>query len=222
MYGFIVLAAYTVLMILVTIALSKRSQTSESFHVADRKLGLIQSAMSIAATWIWAPALFTSAEKAYTNGIPGLFWFLVPNVLCLLVFVPFGKKIRSQMPGGITLSGYMAERYRSKAVHGAYLFELSALSVLSTGVQLLAGASILAAVTGWPFWLLTVILAAIAYSYSQYSGIKASVLTDDLQMILMLACCALLVPWALSMDRGRRPSSQGPRRLLWPVPQPVR
>ena len=209
MYGFIVLAAYTVLMLLVTIALSKRSKTSESFHVADRKLGLVQSAMSIAATWIWAPALFTSAEKAYTNGIPGLFWFLVPNVLCLLVFVPFGKKIRSQMPGGITLSGYMAERYRSKAVYGAYLFELSALSVLSTGVQLLAGASILAAVTGWPFWLLTIILATIAYSYSQYSGIKASVLTDALQMILMLACCALLVPWALSMDGGVSHLSQG-------------
>ena len=159
MYGFIVLAAYGVLMVLVTVLLSRKPQTSERFHVADRKLGLVQSAMSIAATWIWAPALFTSAEKAYSNGIPGLFWFLVPNILCLLIFVPFGQKIRRQMPGGITLSGYMAERYRSRAVHGAYLFALSALSVLSTGVQLLAGAKILSVVTGWPFWLLTVILA---------------------------------------------------------------
>ena len=82
MYGFIVLAAYAVLMLTATLLFSRRSQTAASFHVADRKLGLIQSAMSIAATWIWAPALFTSAEKAYTNGIPGLFWFLVPNILC--------------------------------------------------------------------------------------------------------------------------------------------
>ena len=198
MYGFVVLAIYAVLMLGVTFILSRKSATSENFHVADRKVGLVQGAMSIAATWIWAPALFTSAEKAYSNGIPGLFWFLVPNVLCLLIFVPFGKKIRQQMPDGITLSGYMMRRYHSKAVHGAYLFELSALTVLSTGVQLLAGAKILATVTGWPFWLMTVVLAVIAYSYSQYSGIKASVLTDALQMILMLACCALLVPWALS------------------------
>lgn len=202
MYGFIVLATYAVAMLAITLLLSRRSQTTEGFHVADRKLGLIQSAMSIAATWIWAPALFTSAEKAYSNGIPGLFWFLVPNILCLVIFVPFGKRIRAQMPHGITLSGYMAEKYRSRAVHGAYLFELTALTVLSTGVQLLAGAKILAAVTGWPFWLLTVVLAVIAFSYSQYSGIKASVLTDALQMVLMLACCALLVPWALSTDTG--------------------
>lgn len=202
MYGFIVLAAYAVLMVIVTICLSQRSHNTESFHVADRKLGLIQSTMSIAATWIWAPALFTSAEKAYTNGLPGLFWFLVPNVLCLLIFAPFGKRMRTQAPEGITLSGYMQQRYRSKGVHGAYLFELSALAVLSTAVQLLAGAKILAAVTGWPFCALTIVLAAIAFSYSQYSGIKASVLTDALQMVLMLACCALLVPWALSGDTG--------------------
>ncbi len=197
MCGFIVLLIYTALMLGATFLFSRKSGTAGSFHVADRRLGLFQSAMSIAATWIWAPALFTSAEKAYTTGWPGLFWFLVPNVLCLLVFVPFAQRIRAQMPEGVTVSSYMAEHYRSKRVHGVYLFELSALTVLSTAVQLLAGAKILAAVTGWPFWLLTVVLAAIAFSYSQYSGIRASVLTDSLQMLLMLGCCALLVPLAL-------------------------
>ena len=197
MYGLLVLIIYTALMLGATFLLSRKASTAESFHVADRRLGLWQSAMSIAATWIWAPALFTSAEKAYTTGWPGLFWFLVPNVLCLLVFVPFAQRIRAQMPEGVTVSGYMAQHYRSKAVHGVYLFELSALAVLSTAVQLLAGAKILSAVTGWPFWLLTIVLAAIAFSYSQYSGIQASVLTDALQMLLMLGCCALLVPLAL-------------------------
>jgi Na+/proline symporter len=198
MYAIIVLAAYTALMIAVTLTLSRRSSTINEFHVSNRNLGTVQSAMSIAATWIWAPALFTSAEKAYTSGTPGLFWFLVPNVICLLLFIPFAKRMRKQMPEGITLSGYMKSRYESKAVHGVYVFELSMLAILSTGVQLLAGAKILSVATGWPFWLWTIILAAIAYSYSQYSGIKASVLTDALQMVFMLGCCALMVPWALS------------------------
>ena len=197
MYGLIVLLTYTALMLGATFLLSRKSETAGSFHVADRRLGLIQSAMSIAATWIWAPALLTSAEKSYTQGWPGLFWFLAPNVICLLVFMPFAKKIREQMPEGVTVSGYMAERYRSKAVHGIYLFQLSALTVLSTAVQLLAGAKILAVVTGCPFRLLTVALALIAFSYSQYSGIRASVLTDALQMFIMLGCCALLITLAL-------------------------
>lgn len=202
MYGFIVIAVYTAIMLGLTLVFTKKSATAGDFNTADRKLGVWQSAMSIAATWIWAPALFTSAEKAYTNGIPGLFWFLVPNVLCLLIFIPFAKKIREKMPQGVTLSDFMAKTYRSEKVRKIYLGQLSLLSVLSTGVQLLAGGKILSTITGIPFWIMTIILAAIAYSYSQFSGLKASVLTDAVQMILMLGACLLFVPWALSMEGG--------------------
>lgn len=202
MYGIIVIAVYTALMLGVTVFFSRKSKNADDFHVANRNLGTWQSAMSIAATWIWAPALFTSAEKAYSSGMPGLFWFLIPNVLCLILFIPFAKRIRERMPSGITLSDFMATTYKSEKVRKVYLGQLSLLSILSTGVQLLAGGKILSVITGIPFWLMTIILAAIAFSYSQFSGIKASVLTDALQMILMLAACAVFVPWALSLDGG--------------------
>lgn len=101
MIGIAFLAVYTVIMIAATVVLSKKGG-KDNFYVGDRKMGPVRSAMSIAATWIWAPALFTSAEKAYQNGIAGLFWFLVPNVLCLLIFIPFAKRIREQMPEVIT------------------------------------------------------------------------------------------------------------------------
>lgn len=84
---------------------TNKSKNTESFHVADRKIGTTIGAMSIAATWIWAPSLFVSAEKAYTSGVPGIFWFLVPNVICLVIFIPFAKRIREQYPDGITLTG---------------------------------------------------------------------------------------------------------------------
>ncbi|MBQ2973344.1 MAG: hypothetical protein IJE19_03225 [Clostridia bacterium] len=179
-----------------------------SFHVADRNIGGIISVFSIAATWIWAPSLFTSAEKAYVNGLPGLFWFLVPNVLCLIIYIPFAKKMRKVMPEGITLSGYMGNKYGSKVKH-IYQFQLGSLTVLSTAVQLLAGSKILSTITGIPFWLLTIILAVIAFSYSQFSGIKASVITDVVQMIIILAGCALIAPWLLSESGGVTTLIQG-------------
>ena len=202
MEGIFILIIYTVIMLGITIMFARKNTGLEGFHVADRNMGTVRSALSIAATWIWAPALFVSAEKAFTNGLPGLFWFLVPNVLCLIFFAPFAKKIRAQMPNGITLSGYMGERYQSKQVRGVYQFQLTALSILSTGVQLLAGGKVLSAITGLPFFAMTVVLAVIAFSYSQLAGIKASVLTDALQMIFMLAACVIFVPWALSMETG--------------------
>ncbi len=202
MLGIIVLLVYAALMVTVTKLFTRRAASAESFHVADRNIGTGIASISIAATWVWAPSLFVSAEKAYTNGIPGMFWFLVPNVLCLMLFIPFAKRIRKQFPSGITLIGYMAEKYRSPRVKGAYSFQLGALAVLSTAVQLLAGGKMLSLITGLPFWSMTLALAVIAHAYSQFSGIKASIATDVVQMAVILCGCALLVPWALKMTGG--------------------
>lgn len=189
MKGILILIVYAAVMLIATVALTKREKSVERFCIGERNAGCFMSALSIAATWIWAPSLFVSTEKAYMNGAVGLFWFLVPNVLCLMLFIPFAKKIRREMPKGITLAGYMKEKYNSDKVKGAYLFQLIGLSVLSTGVQLLAGSKILSTVTGLPFWLLTILLAVIGYSYSQFSGIKASILTNSIQAVFMLIAC---------------------------------
>lgn len=202
MSGIIVLIAYAALMIGATVVFTKRAHDAESFHVADRHIGTGVAAMSIAATWIWAPSLFVSAEKAYTNGIPGLFWFMVPNVLCLILFIPFAKRMRSAYPEGITLTGYMTMVYNSQKVKGVYSFQLGALAILSTAVQLLAGSKMLSIITGMPFWSMTIILAVIAYSYSCFSGLKASVTTDVIQLAIILLGCTLLVPWGLSRAGG--------------------
>lgn len=202
MTGIIVLIIYALIMVGATLIFTKRESGGENFHVGGRNMGTVISAMSVAATWIWAPALFTSAEKAYINGFAGLFWFLAPNVLCLILFIPFAKRIRKEMPEGITLSGYMYAKYKSKAVRNTYLFQLAVLAVLSTAVQLLAGGKILSVVTGLPLWAMAVILAVIAFSYSQISGIRASVLTDGIQMVFLLIACAVFVPWALKVNGG--------------------
>ncbi len=186
-YTFCVLLAYAALMLGATLLMTKKESSVEGFCVGNRNTGWAMSALSIGATWIWAPALFTSTENAYTKGFAGLFWFLVPNVLCLILFIPFAKRIRKEMPEGITLSGYMYKKYGSGPVRNVYLFQLGLLAALSTGVQLLAGSKAMGMLTGVPFPVMTVLMALVAFSYSQFSGIKASILTDAIQMVFMLA-----------------------------------
>lgn len=100
------------------------------------------------------------------------------------------------------MSGYMYGKYHSKAVKNIYLFQLGALSALSTGVQLLAGSKILSMLTGIPFAAMTVIMAVIAFSYSQFSGIKASILTDAVQMVFMLAASIGFVAFGVKNGGG--------------------
>ena len=202
MYGIFVLLTYAVLMITATLLFTKKETTAKGFLAGNHNLGCVVSALSVAATWIWAPSLFTSAEKAYTNGIPGLFWFLVPNVVCLFLFIPFAKKIRREQPEGISLSEYMYSKYHSKGIKNVYTFELGMLSMLSTAVQLLAGGKMLSLITGLPLIITTIILAIIAFSYAQFSGIKASVITDAVQMVFMLVAGVSLAVCAFKFTGG--------------------
>ncbi|MCI5118851.1 MAG: hypothetical protein D3913_13060, partial [Candidatus Electrothrix sp. LOE1_4_5] len=92
----------------------RRVSSKQDFLLANRNLGTWPAAFSIAATWIWAPALFLASEKAYTQGLAGVFWFIAPNVACLLLFAPFAARIRRLAPEGFTLSGYMRNRYSAR------------------------------------------------------------------------------------------------------------
>lgn len=201
-HGLILIGLYFLIMMGLTWRLApRRGLGKEQFLVAGRSVGPWASAFSIAATWIWAPALFIAAQKAYTQGVAGLFWFTVPNVACLILFAYFARIIRRKMPRGYTLAGYMRERY-SPRVQNLYLLQLVGLAVCSFAVQLLAGGKVVSVLTGLPFGTVTLLLAGTALSYSLLSGLRASVITDYAQMIFILAVLLLIVPWAVSNGGG--------------------
>lgn len=196
---FVALGVYVAIILLATKYLTKKSETSFDFLAGNGKINMLPMALSISATWIWAPALFVSAEKAYDNGIVGAFWFIAPNVFTILFFIPFAIKIRKEMPYGYTLSGYMDMKYTPR-VRKAYTFQLGALALLSTVVQLLAGGKVLSMMIDLPFWLTTLALGLFAFIYSKDAGIKASVITDAVQMVMILLASIIFVPWALKLN----------------------
>ena len=185
----------------------KKPQNKSDYIAGGHDVGTISTALSISATWIWAPALFVSGEQSYTNGYSGLLWFLVPNIVCLLLFIPFAIRLRKKMPYGFTLSQLMNDTYGTK-VKNIYVTQLSLLSLLSTIVQLVAGGKIISIMTGIPFWITTVILGGVALIYSLNKGIRASIFTDAIQMLLILIACFVLVPMAININ-GIQPITEG-------------
>ena len=188
----ILLIVYFIVMMICTMLFTKKSDSIEDLLVGKRNVGPFKSALSIAATWIWAPALLVSSEKAYQWGWVGLFWFLVPNILCLIFFSGFADKIRKSMPSGYSLAGYMEKEYDAK-VKKIYLAVLTIITVMSTVVQLLAGGLLISTITGGSFLTITIVLSLITFCYSQFSGIEASIVTDAIQMITMIIISIIIV-----------------------------
>jgi len=193
--GYSVLAIFGLLMILITwlFARWRNSYTREGFLVAGREVGWFFGGCSIAASWIWAPALFISSQMAYQLGLAGIFWFVLPNILALAIFAVLGPTIREKLPEGYTLPQYIRQRLQSRRVHRVYLFPYIFYQLMAVTVQLFAGGSFVSLLTGIPLTTVMPIMAIIALAYTSISGLEASVVTDLVQMTLIYIIGTLTV-----------------------------
>lgn len=200
--GLIFVLAYGALIIgLTTWIATQHRRDKVDFLLANRKLGTVMAATSIASSWIWAPALFVSAQMAYEKGLPGVFWFTFPNFLALLVFAPLALQVRKRLPMGYTLPQYMRHRHGA-GVHALYLIQFAGLQICSYAVQILGGAALIHTMTGLSFHVVGLILAAITLIYSVIGGLRSTVFTDFLQMTLILIVASITVPWVVSSAGG--------------------
>ncbi|MDD3287465.1 MAG: hypothetical protein PHX43_00465 [Alphaproteobacteria bacterium] len=194
-------AIYALIMVGVTYFVRGYGRNKVSFLLAGRDVGCVESGISIAATWIWAPALFVGAQKAYTEGWIGVFWFIVPNVLSLALFSWFAGAVREKLPNGFTFSEFVRDRFSSRC-HSVYLFQFSALAVSSYSLQLVAGAGVIKMLTGMSMFWSSMLLSIIALSYTALSGLKMSVVSDILKMALIFFIGMPIVFLAVSHAGG--------------------
>lgn len=194
-FGYAALVLFGIAMLAITRAFShwRGADTQESFLVARREVGWFLGGCSIAASWIWAPALFISTQVAYQKGLAGVFWFTVPNVLALAIFAFLAPAIRKKLPEGYTLPQFVMTRLQSRRVHRVYLFPYVFYQLMAVTVQLFAGGNFVSLLTGIPLMVVMPIMACIALGYTWKSGLEASVITDLIQMFLIVVIGALTV-----------------------------
>jgi len=201
---YFILLIFGLFMLIITYVFARwRKYTSaEGFLVGKRNVNWLMGGSSIAASWIWAPALFISSLFAYQNGLVGLFWFVVPNIFALGIFAILAPRIRKKMPYGYTLPQWIKYKLKDEKVHKIYLFPFFFYQLMAITVQLYAGGNLLALMLGIPVYqavaVLTIaILAAIPLIYSLLSGLEASIVTDFVQMVILLLALVIIIPWVI-------------------------
>jgi Na+/proline symporter len=194
--GYWFLAVFGIAITLVTYFFSRWRgwRSKEGFLLANRKVGWVLGGFSIASSWIWAPALFVSVQVAYQNGLAGIFWFTLPNILALAIFAVLAPKIREKMPEGYTFTQYIKHRLESERVHKVFLFPYLFYQLMAVVVQLFAGGSLLSLLTGIPLTTVMPILAGVVLIYTLISGFQASVVTDFVQLGLIYIIGLIILP----------------------------
>ena len=156
-------------------------------------------AMSIAATWVWAPAIFVASNMAYYSGLYGFLWFLIPNFLTLILFGYFAQKfvLERGKEHFVGLTDLFVDNKKQESLHSIVSVMLL---VASTCVQILGLHALLQIYVPDISLLMSACLISIfCYLYTKMGGIKACIVSDKYKYILMLLIGLLLV-WVSYQD----------------------
>lgn len=209
--GYLMLGLFATAMVTITYSFArwKSWNTKEGFVLANRNLGWVLGGASIAASWIWAPALFVSIQMAYQKGLAGIFWFTVPNVMALAIFAFLAPAIRRQLPEGYTFPQFIKQKLASERVHKLFLFPHFFYQLMAVTVQIYAGGSLLSLLTGISLNILMPLLLLIALTYTLISGLVATVVTDCVHMVMIYLIGGCIVTWTCAAAGGLKAVSAG-------------
>src|SRR5690606_32434119 len=146
-------------------------------------------------------SLYASATSGYTYGISGPIHYGLWGALMILFIYPFGKRIRSLAPEEHSLAEILHARHgRSSQLILAGSNILG--SVLSLPSTFIAGGALIAILSLLSFATGIAIMATGILLYTLWLGLRASILTDFVQVCVMFGSVVVIVPAVFFMVGG--------------------
>ncbi|MFF5341449.1 sodium:solute symporter family protein [Streptomyces althioticus] len=178
---------------LLSARIGKKEENADGYMTAGNNIGFGISAASMTATWIWASSMYASATSGYTYGISGPIHYGLWGALMILFIYPFGKRIRQVAPKAHTLAEVMYARHgrSSQLMLAGSNIVGSLISLMS---NFIAGGVLISMLSPFTFTQGVFAVAAGVLLYTLWSGFRASVLTDFVQVVAMLGAVAVIVP----------------------------
>ncbi|TRY17752.1 sodium:proline symporter [Tessaracoccus rhinocerotis] len=178
---------------LISTRIGKKEENADGYMTAGNNIGFGISAASMTATWIWASSMYASATSGYTYGISGPIHYGLWGALMILFIYPFGKRIRQVAPRAHTLAEVMFARHgRSSQLMLAGSNVVG--SIISLMSNFIAGGVLISMLSPFTFIQGVFCVAGGVLLYTLWSGFRASVLTDFVQVVAMLGAVAVIVP----------------------------
>lgn len=191
---------YGATMLLLTLRFA-RTKSAEEFVVASRNVSFGWGASTMSATWVQTASIFAAATAGYVYGISGTVYYAVFGGLGLLFIWKYGLEVRKLVPYGHTFPEFVKVRLGtlSQAVVGTENLLSSQYSLI---INFTACATMLSLFSELSYTSALMLSVAVVLGYSLVSGIRASVLTDLVQMGSIAVVAVIIVPIVLFSAGG--------------------
>ena len=180
-----IIIAISLIFTLVGLAYSKKYQGLNNYLTANRNIGFFSLSMSLVASALGAWILFGPASAASWGGIGAVIGYSLGTAFPMIFLISLGKKIRNEFPKGSTLIEFLRKRF------GKSLFKLILLMTvfymfIFLCAEVTAVAMLINYISGTDFWITSLITLVSTLIYTLYGGLRASIFTDNIQMIVIL------------------------------------
>jgi len=163
---------------------SKKFKGINNYLTANRNVGLFSLTTSLVASALGAWILFGPASAATWGGIGAVIGYALGTAFPMIFLIYLGKKIRKEFPKGSSLIEFMRKKF------GKSLFKLILLMTIFymfifLCAEVTAVAVLINYISGTELWITAIIVLLATLTYTLYGGLRASIFTDNIQMIVI-------------------------------------
>ncbi len=171
---------------------SRKYQGLKNYLIANRNIGSFSLTTSLTASALGAWILFGPASAATWGGVGAIIGYSLGTAFPMFFLIYLGKKIRKEFPKGSSLIEFMRKKF------GKSLFKLILLMTIFymfifLCAEVTAIAVLINYISGTELWLTALIVLLSTLVYTLYGGLKASIFTDNIQMIVIVILLLLSI-----------------------------
>ena len=175
----------SLLFALIGILYSRKHQGLSNYVIAGRNVGVLSLTTSLVASALGAWILFGPASAATWGGIGSVIGYSLGTAFPMLALIFLGTKIRRAFPRGNTLTEFIYHKF------GKNLFKLILILTIFymfifLCAEVTAVSMLVNYISGTPLWLTSTLVIVTTLIYTLYGGLRASILTDNLQFFIVL------------------------------------
>ena len=163
---------------------TKKFKGLNNYLTANRNISVLSLTASLTASALGAWILFGPASASTWGGIGAVIGYSLGTAFPLFFLIFLGKKIRNEFPKGSSLIEFMRIKF------GKSLFKLILLMTIFymfifLCAEVTAISVLINYISGTEFWITALVVLSSTLIYTLYGGLKASIFTDNIQMIVI-------------------------------------
>ena len=164
---------------------SKKFQDLNNYLTANRSVGLFSLTTSLTASALGAWILFGPVSASTWGGVGSIIGYSLGTASPMLFLIFLGKKIRKEFPNGSTLVEFLRKKF-GKSLFKLILLMMIFYMFIFLSAEVTAISVLINYISGTSLWLTALIVLLTTLTYTLYGGLRASLFTDNIQMIFIL------------------------------------